>query len=154
MSAEVKHVFLKVKHGQPMVANASVESVAGFGLRGDASFGRRSRQVLLMDLETLDEFGLAPGDVRENITTQGLNLSVLPPKSVLRVGPALLETSGECYPCSQLDDLREGLQQAISGRRGVLANFLEGGTISVGDRIVVESPTREGRAPTPLRAGN
>ena len=35
------------------------------------------RQVLLMDEETLRSFGLAPGIVRENVTTEGLDVNGL-----------------------------------------------------------------------------
>ena len=39
------------------------------GLSGDVSYGRKKRQVLFIEKETLDEFGLSPGQVRENVTT-------------------------------------------------------------------------------------
>lgn len=125
-----------------MVSADRVESVAGFGLKGDASYGRRTRQVLLIDIETLTEFGLAPGDVRENITTQDLDFSTLDVNSRLQIGQTLLEATGLCSPCSQLDDLRNGLQEEIASRRGMLARVLEGGIIEVGDPIELQSLSR------------
>ena len=49
--------------------------MSGKGLDGDVSYGRPKRQVLFVERETLDEFGLQPGQVRENITVAGLKLA-------------------------------------------------------------------------------
>ena len=40
-----------------------------------AEIPRNLRQVLVMDKETLDHYGLEPGQVKENITVTGLDLS-------------------------------------------------------------------------------
>jgi MOSC domain-containing protein YiiM len=97
------------------------------------------RQVLLMDTETLREFGLEPGAVKENITTEGLALAGLPRGQRLRVGEALLEVTLRCEPCGRMDDIRPGLQAALRGRRGQLCRVLQGGHIRVGDPIEILS---------------
>lgn len=139
MSADVKHIFLKVGHGQPMLETQSATAIKGSGLAGDLSYGKKARQVLLIEYETLEEFSLSPGDVHENFTTVGIKLNDLPASAQLRIGQALLEVVGKCGPCSQLDDLRPGLQEEIRDRRGILASVLQGGVIEVGDQIAVES---------------
>ena len=103
----------------------------------DCVHGRRgsTRQVLLMDLETLEEFGIAPGRVRENITTRGIALGTLPLGQRLRAGEALLEVTKPCTPCHQMDEIRQGLQEAIRGRRGLLCRVVESGRIRRGDRV-------------------
>ncbi len=95
------------------------------------------RQVLLMDAETLDHFGLTPGVVKENITTRGLALRELGPGQRLRVGEALLEVTLPCEPCRRMDEIRMGLQQELRGRRGMLCRVVEAGRIRRGDRIEV-----------------
>ena len=51
-------------------------AITGRGLEGDRSCREGNmRQVLIMDNETLGDFGLAPGQIKENITTTGLDLS-------------------------------------------------------------------------------
>lgn len=135
MQATVRHVFLKTKHGAPMVPVQQCTAVAEKGLVGDVSFGRSSRQVLLMDLETLQNFDLLPGDVRENLTISGLSLDDV---SRLEVGEALLEITDECAPCAFLDELRPGLREQIRGRRGVLARVERGGQIRIGDPISID----------------
>ena len=124
---------------QPVTA---VRAVADLGLEGDrhARAGSR-RQVLLVEKETLDGLGLAPGIVRENITTQGANLIGLVPGQRLRLGhDVVLEVTGTCDPCQRLDEVRDGLSQEIADRRGVNARIIAGGSIRLGDVLVVLEP--------------
>jgi len=93
------------------------------------------RQVLLMDIETLDLLGVAPGAVKENITIRGLKLMELQRGQVLRVGEALLEVTLPCEPCGRMDDIRRGLQQELRGRRGMLCRVVQEGVIRRGDPI-------------------
>ena len=140
MSGRIQNLYLKTAHKQPMKAVDTAQAKGSMGLVGDVSFGRSKRQVLLIEKETLDEFGLAPGEVRENVTVSGVTLSGLPAGSLLQLGEALLEVTGDCHPCQFLEDVRPGLQNDMDGRRGILARILEGGTIRVGDVIsIVES---------------
>jgi len=97
-----------------------------------------TRQVLLMDFETLEEFGIPPGRARENITTRGIALGALALGQRLRVGEALLEVTKPCTPCHQMDEIREGLQEAIRGRRGLLCRVVESGKIRRGDAVEIE----------------
>jgi MOSC domain-containing protein YiiM len=137
---EIARLFQCLAHGQPMREFEEVMAVESKGLK-ECIHGRRgsARQVLLMDQETLEEFGIAPGRVRENITTRGIVLGSLALGKRLRAGEALLEVTSSCTPCHQIDEIREGLQEAIRGRRGVLCRVLEGGRIRRGDRIEVEA---------------
>jgi MOSC domain-containing protein YiiM len=119
-------------------------AVAGKGLEGDASYGRGSRQVLIMEAEVLDRFGLAPGIARENILTRGLRLSGVTSGKTLAVGTTVLEVTADCDPCSFMDKLQPGLQEAIRGERGILARVVSGGRIRVGDAVdVLVAPPRE-----------
>lgn len=93
------------------------------------------RQILLVDLETLDAMDLAPGVIRENITTTGINVNGLKLGQRLRVGSALLEVSAVCTPCDQLEKVRLGLRRELYGRRGMLCKVIKGGVIRRGDFI-------------------
>ena len=91
-----------------------------------------------MDLETLEEFGIAPGLARENILTRGIALGILLVGQRLRVGDAMLEVTKSCEPCHQMDEIRQGLQEAIRGRRGLLCRVVESGRIRRGDHLEME----------------
>lgn len=119
-----------------MEAVESADAVADLGFAGCAharKFGKR--QVLLVDKETLDAMSLSPGIIRENITTEGLNVNGLALSEQLRIGSVLLQVSAVCTPCDQLEKVRPGLRREMYGRRGMLCRVIEGGAIRVGDAI-------------------
>jgi MOSC domain-containing protein YiiM len=93
------------------------------------------RQILLMDKETLDSMNLRPGIIRENITTEGLNVNGLAIGQQVQIGPVRLEVRAVCTPCDQLEKVRPGLCRELRGRRGMLCRVLEGGLIRRGDPI-------------------
>jgi len=133
----IVHLQLKPAEGEPMKSVSAVEAIADYGLRDDANAGRTKRQVLIIEREALDEFGLPIGDVRENITVQGIQLAGMLPGTRLKVGSALLEATLDCAPCQFIEDKRPGLREAMKGRRGTLFRVIEGGEISVGDEIQI-----------------
>lgn len=144
--AEVVHLFVSIRHRLPMREVVESEAVLGQGLK-DCAHGRpgSKRQVLLMDIETLEAMQLRPGLIRENVTTRGLDLKSLRRGQRLRVGQALLEVTLPCEPCGRMDDIRQGLQEELRGRRGMLCQVVEGGVIRRGDRIEVgEVPATPG----------
>ena len=141
--AEVLHLFQCLAHGEPMREFDEVFAVENKGLK-DCIHGRigSTRQVLVMDRETLEEFGIAPGRARENITTRGIALGTLSLGQRLRAGEVLLEVTKPCTPCHQMDEIRQGLQEAIRGRRGLLCRVVESGHIRRGDRVEIEEKSR------------
>ena len=127
-----------VGHREPMKSVESADMVAGYGIEGDrhaTSRGPRTRrQVLLMDVETLGAFGLEGGQTRENVTTRGIDLHALPAGSRVALGDeAVVEITGFCDPCGRMDELRDGLREAMVDRRGMLATVIEGGAVKIGD---------------------
>ena len=141
--AEVLHLFQCLAHGEPMREFDEVFAVENKGFK-ECIHGRSgsARQVLVMDHETLEEFGIAPGRARENITTRGIALGALSLGQRLRAGEALLEVTKPCTPCHQMDEIRQGLQEAIRGRRGLLCRVVESGRIRRGDRVEMEESAR------------
>jgi len=111
------------------------------GLEGDRHAKPNSRrQLLLVEQEVLDEFGLAPGAIREQVTVRGLDLGRLVFGARIRVGGAVLEVAGPCHPCERMEEIRPGLKQALVGRRGRFVRVVEAGTFAVGDALEVEPP--------------
>ena len=134
---KIIHLQLKPAEGEPMRVVDQVEAIADRGLRDDANAGRTKRQVLIIERELLDEFQLPIGDVRENITVEGLQLAGTPAGARMRVGQALLEVTLDCAPCEFIEGKRPGLRKAMEGKRGTLFKVIEGGEIRVGDTIEV-----------------
>jgi hypothetical protein len=137
---DVTHLFLKIAHGKPMLPVRQVHAQAGQGLEGDVSFGRSTRQLLLVDSDVLARFDLPPGTLRENLVVRGLPLAAIPPGALLRAGETVLEATGECEPCGLLDQYRPGLRESIRGQRGLLARIRTGGQIRIGDSVEIVVP--------------
>ena len=135
-TAHVAWLRLSPRSGQNLDVS-SLSFVADVGIEGDRHAKPDTRnQVLLMDTETLDALELAPGDIRENVATRGIDLASLREGERLRIGAeAEVVISHPCDPCSKMDALRPGLQEEIRGRRGMLANVSASGVVVAGDPI-------------------
>src|ERR1700687_6437558 len=123
-----------------MQLGASAELITGVGSEGDKhAVAASTRQVLLADQESLDEVGVEPGTIKENLTVEGLHVMGLPAGSRVRLGDsAVLEITEVCEPCFRMDEIRMGLKGELVGRRGMVARVINGGSIAIGDRITVE----------------
>ena len=134
--ARVVGLFVTPKRHQPVAALEAARALCDHGLEGDAHARPGSeRQLLLMDTETLALLELAPGILKENVTTTGLDLYALPAGQQLRVGEAVLELTMLCRPCAEMNDIRPGLRDELVGRRGYLAKVVTGGDIRLGSAI-------------------
>ena len=136
--ARVLHLFRAPKRRAPMEELLEARAVQDVGLEGCAhARPQGKRQVLLMDRETLTVFELEPGIVRENVTTEGLDVNALVIGQRLQIGEVELQVSAVCDPCEQIEALRPGLQPAMQGRRGMLCMVMRGGILRRGDEIVI-----------------
>lgn len=138
MSGTITSLQIAVTHRAPMESKEGVRAVADLGLEGDLHAKQGSaRQVLFMDEETLTEFGLVAGRIRENITTRGIALQSLEPGTRVRAGTAVFELTKSCAPCEFINDIQPGLREKMEGQRGMLARVIESGEIKIGDTIQV-----------------
>jgi MOSC domain-containing protein YiiM len=151
---------------------AAITIREGIGVEGDAHAGatvkHRSRvrvdptqpnlrQVHLIHAELFEDvaekgFTVAPGDLGENITTQGIDLLALPRGTVLAVGDDVrLEVTGLRNPCAQIEAFQPGLLGAVLDtapdgtpirKSGIMSIVLAGGTVQSGDviRVILPAP--------------
>jgi MOSC domain-containing protein YiiM len=126
--------------------------VAGKGITGDRYRTERNgpRQVTLIAAEDLAAIAsflrrltIPPELVRRNLVTRGLNLSALKGRRINIGQDVLLEITGDCAPCSQMEaNLGPGGYNAVRGRGGLTARILVGGTIEIRDEITVPPELR------------
>ena len=134
----ITHLQICTQHRAPMRIAQSANAIGGLGLEDDVHARKdSSRQVLLIDEETLSAFGLTAGRVRENITTRGIELKTLAEGAHVRVGDAVLEITKPCAPCDFIEAIRPGLRAEMEGQRGMLARVIKGGEIRVGDVVQI-----------------
>ncbi len=150
----------------------SITLIKGHGVEGDAHAGKYNmhlyvrlknpfkqnlRQVHLIHSELFDElkdkgFAVSPGEMGENITTQGIDLLSLPKGTKLVFGRnAEIEITGLREPCKQMDKFQKGLMKATLDRdengnlirkSGVMAIVLKDGIVNVGDSISIIYPEK------------
>ena len=140
MDGAITNIFIKVADGGAMRPVNLAQALAKQGIEGDANIGKRRRQVLLIEQETIAEWGLAPGAVRENVTVRDFTLAGLPEGTRLQVGSAVFEVTGDCAPCEFMDGLAAGLRAKSAGRRGTLCRVVTGGTLAIGELVALAVP--------------
>ena len=142
MVAEIISLQICVGHREPMNPVDSATFIEGFGIEGDRhavkSGARTVRQVLLMDEDTLEGFGLGIGQVRENVTVRGIDLHDVSAGQRLALGDdVVVEITQFCAPCERMDEVRPGLREELFEQRGMLATVISGGAVNVGDQVQV-----------------
>ena len=133
--ATVQHLFRSPRKHTPMEELGEIWAILDSGFAGCAHARGGNRQVLFVDRETLEAMDLKPGIIRENITTDGLNVNGLEVGQQLKIGEARMEVSMVCTPCDLMEAIRPGLRKELWGRRGMFCRVLEAGVIRRGDAI-------------------
>jgi MOSC domain-containing protein YiiM len=170
MSGVVMAVSRSATHSLSKPNEERILLRTGHGVEGDAhagvtvqhlsrilKFGNTPnlRQVHLIHHELFEElreagFAVRPGQMGENVTTEGVDLLSLPKGARLHLGDAaVIEVTGLRNPCRQLDKLQPGLMAAtlahdvagnLQRKAGVMGIVLSGGEVKSGDPIRVELP--------------
>ena len=118
---------------------ASIECVAGHGIRGDRFFDYREDykgQVTFFSLEVFDELcgalelpDRSPSLVRRNVLTRHVDLNELIGQD-FEVQGVRFRGTGECRPCYWMNRaIAPGAEEFLKGRGGLRARILTDGTL-------------------------
>ena len=128
----------------------AIEAVAGMGLSGEhhGKSGQSKRQVTLFQHEYLSVIAnllrrsdVAPEALRRNIVVSGINLASLREQR-FHVGEVVLKGTGDCPPCARMEEtLGTGGYAAMIAHGGITAAVVSGGSIKVGDRVILQQVT-------------
>jgi MOSC domain-containing protein YiiM len=141
----VEWIGVRPKRRAPMLIVQAAELTVSQGLVGDRYSGRSGeRHVTLIGRERLVAIAafldqdVTPDQLRRNIVVSGINLLALKDKR-FRLGEAVLEMTGECHPCSRMEEtFGEGGYNAVRSHGGITARVLENGSVKTGDQLRVE----------------
>lgn len=172
MNATVISVSRSSGHSFRKACEESINLIEGFGVEGDVHAGKKIkhtflakedpdrkniRQIHLIAAELFTElkgkgFNVDPGQLGENITTEGIDLLSLPTGTLLHIGNgAVIELTALRQPCIQIDEFQQGLLKEVvykdSGgniirKVGVMGVILVSGAVSPNDEIIVETPDK------------
>jgi MOSC domain-containing protein YiiM len=142
MSGSVISVRIKNSEGK-MQDQTELDLHKEKGIVGDMYYGHENRQVLLLNLQTLNEHQYQPGDLREQILVDFAQLQSLEEGSLLKVGDAVLKITFDCHPCRHmaeaLGEEPEEFVKKMMGKRGMLATVYDSGRVRSGDEVRVVS---------------
>jgi MOSC domain-containing protein YiiM len=140
----VAWIGLRPARRAAMLTPESASLIAGQGIAGDHYQTTHDglRQVTLIAVEDVAAIAaflgvadIAPHLLRRNLVTSGINLAALR-KQRFRISDVLLEGSGDCAPCSLMEQaLGPGGYNAVRGHGGITARVVAGGEIRVGDVV-------------------
>lgn len=136
---------------------AEVQLEAGTGLAGDrhATVGESERQVTLIQKEHLPvvaallgrEGEISPQLARRNLVVSKISVLSLKDQK-FRIGGAVLEGSGHCHPCSQMEEtLGTGGYNAMRGHGGITARVIVGDVIQIGDAVELLAESTDAQSP-------
>jgi MOSC domain-containing protein YiiM len=117
--------------------------LARHGIEGDAKGGVGGRNLNIMSAETLREmaaegFSTLPGEMGEQIVVSGVDVDTLPDGTRLRIGEAAcVDIVRPRTPCATFERHQGKPREQAAGRIGMMAEVSVGGTIAVGDPVVV-----------------
>lgn len=140
---KVKTISFRPKRLEAVEFTREILAIRDKGLEGDRYKNPGGdRQVTLIQVEDLKAIAsylgrqeIDPALTRRNIVSEGINLLSLKGKR-FKIGEAVLEYTGECHPCSRMEEsLGHGGYNAMRGHGGITAKVIEGGVIREGDDI-------------------
>lgn len=117
--------------------------IESHGIQGDIKGNRGTRQLNVMQAETLEELKAAglkaqPGELGEQIIVSGLPMELLGEGTLLRIGlSAQIQVGIPRTGCGRFEHIQNTSKKNVVGRLGVLAKVASGGEIAVGDEVVV-----------------
>ncbi|MFD2787592.1 MOSC domain-containing protein [Hymenobacter rubripertinctus] len=147
----VEWLGLRPARREPMRVVAQAQAETDRHLLGDHARPQPGgkRQLTLIQHEHLTAvagfLGLAapldPGRLRRNLVVSGLNLLALKNRQISLGEEVVLEITGECHPCSRMEEeLGAGGYNAMRGHGGLTARIVRGGLIRLGDVVRVVPP--------------
>lgn len=141
--ARLERIWIKRARMGPMDPAETATLVEGKGIVGNANF-ETTRQVTVISAERWAAVQAAlgasvdPVSRRANLLVSGVELEDSRGKT-LRVGECVIEIMGETRPCERMDEMHEGLKDALKPNwgGGAWGQVVSGGSISVGDDVAL-----------------
>ena len=140
---ESRDLLVRIRYRQPL---QEARLLSGYGIEGDRKGGHPNRNLNIMDQEThhqlaAEDYPTGPGVLGENLVLSGVQLDRQPPGTRIRIGnDAVIESVELRTGCHKLIPLDPRLPAGADDRLGVMARVIRGGTIRVGDPVVLLAP--------------
>lgn len=113
-----------------------------YGIEGDAHAGKWHRQVSLLSYEKIEDFRargavVEDGAFGENLVVKGIDFKTLPIGTKFQCNEVILELTQIGKECHHGCEIFQKMGECIMPREGVFTKVIHGGTIEVGDDLVI-----------------
>ena len=114
-----------------------------WGIETDAHGGNWHRQVSLLSYDRIQEFRargakVEDGAFGENLVVEGIDFKTLPIGTKFKCNDVVLELTQIGKECHSHCQIYQRMGECIMPHEGVFAVVLEGGTIHVGDELLLQ----------------
>ena len=141
---KINAISISKKKGIPKKNVPMAALKSEWGIEGDAHAGEWHRQVSLLALESIDKMRgkgaeVGPGAFAENITTEGVDLSILQIGDQVKIGDSLLEITQIGKECHDHCAIFKIVGDCVMPREGLFGKVISGSEIKVGDSVEIVS---------------
>ena len=139
----IRGICISPRRGTAKYPVETAKIVPDWGIEEDAHGGKWHRQISLLALEKIEAFREKGADVDfgafgENLIVEGYDFKNLPVATRFRCGKVLLEMTQIGKECHSHCQIYQRMGECIMPHEGVFAVVLEGGTIHVGDELLLQ----------------
>ena len=139
----IKGICISKERGTEKHEVAEAGFVKDWGIQGDAHAGKWHRQISLLSYDKIEAFRARGAEVEdgafgENVIVQGIDFRNLPVGTRLKCNDVLLEMTQIGKECHHGCQIFQKMGECIMPHEGVFAVVLEGGTIHVGDELLLQ----------------
>lgn len=137
-------VCISEKKGTQKINIHKAKFIENFGIEKDAHAGNWHRQVSLISKEQIDAFKAKGADIDEgafgeNLIVEGFDFRNLPVGTTFQCNDVILEMTQIGKECHSHCAIYKQVGDCIMPREGVFAIVKQGGSITVGDEMILIS---------------
>ncbi len=136
----IANLFVKLQSKSRSTATEVLNLKAGDGIERDIHADPLSpRQILVVRLEDLADWAIAPGALGENIVIASAKIDLFTPGALIQFDTgAAIRLTFYCEPCKKISHLVKSLS-SIHHQRGILGVAIADGRLAVGDRCELQA---------------
>lgn len=144
---KIKAVCISEKKGTAKRNIGTSVVIENHGLENDAHAGNWHRQVSLLSYEAVEAFRargakVEDGAFGENLLVEGFDFKTYPVGTMFQCNDVVLEITQIGKQCHSECEIFHQVGDCIMPREGVFTKVLHGGTVSVGDELVIKNKAK------------
>ena len=140
---KITNLFIKQETGKSLIENKELY-FENLKIKGQGET-QPFRSVLITSADILKKWNINPGDFRENIVIDDVDLSSFKSGDEIAIGDTLLRITFLCEPCKKMSHI--GTVEKLTGYRGVLCDIIQDGMIKINDEVKISGQKKYSQIP-------